>query len=73
MAVSKCVSLSNENRIAGDDPGLSFRIDETGCHGTPDFPAAVYLDNVTTDYVNWHWHDEMEIGFRICLLNVIRT
>lgn len=63
MAVSKCVSLSNENRLAGDDPGLCFRIDETGCHGTPDFPVAVYLDNVTADYVNWHWHDEIEIGF----------
>lgn len=63
MAVSKCVSLSTENRLAGDDAGLCFRIDETGSHGTPDFPVAVYLDNVTTDYVNWHWHDEMEIGF----------
>lgn len=63
MAVSKCVSLSNENRIASDDPGLCFRIDETGSHGTPDFPVAVYLDNVTADFVNWHWHDEIEIGF----------
>lgn len=63
MAVSKCVSLSTENHLAGDDSGLCFRIDETGCHGTPDFPVAVYLDNVTTDYVNWHWHDEIEIGF----------
>ncbi len=63
MAVSKCVSLSAENHLAANDPGLSFRIDETGCNSTPDFPVAVYLDNVTTDYVNWHWHDEIEVGF----------
>lgn len=63
MAISKCVSLSNGNRLAGDEAGFGIRIDENGCHGTPDFPVAVYLDNVTTDCVNWHCHDEIEIGF----------
>lgn len=24
---------------------------------------AVYHDDVTTDYVNWHWHDEIEVVF----------
>ncbi len=63
MAISKCVSLSPENRLWGNDPGSDFLIDETGCNSTPGFPVAVYLDDVTTSYVNWHWHDEFEAGF----------
>lgn len=63
MAVSKCVSLSSENHLWENDPVSDFRIDETGCNSTPDFPVAVYLDDVTTSYVNWHWHDEIEAGF----------
>ncbi len=63
MAISKCVSLSAENHLWENDPGSGFRIDETGCNSTPEFPVAVYLDDVTTDYVNWHWHDEIEAGF----------
>lgn len=63
MAVSKCVSLSAENHLWENDLRSDFRIDETGCNSTPDFPVAVYLDDVTTSYVNWHWHDEIEAGF----------
>ena len=28
--------------------------------GTAAFPAAVYLDDVSTDVVAWHWHEEFE-------------
>ena len=63
MAISKCVSLSAVNHLWENDLGSDFRIDETGCNSTPDFPVAVYLDDVTTSYVNWHWHDEIEAGF----------
>ncbi|MBR2257237.1 MAG: helix-turn-helix transcriptional regulator [Blautia sp.] len=63
MAISKCVSLSAVNHLWENDLGSDFRIDETGCNSTPGFPVAVYLDDVTTSYVNWHWHDEIEAGF----------
>lgn len=63
MAISKCVSLSAESHLSANAPGSGFQINETGCNGTPDFPVAIYLDDVTTDYVNWHWHDEIEVGF----------
>lgn len=55
MAISTCISLSNSVS--------PFNIDETGTHGTPEFPAAIYLDDVTDDFVNWHWHAEIEIGY----------
>lgn len=63
MAISKCISLSSENRIDNSCPDSFFRTNETGCHGRPDFPAAIYLDDVTDRFVNWHWHEEFEIGF----------
>lgn len=63
MAISKCISLSAENRLGVSAAGDSFRIDETGTHGTPEFPVALYLDDVTTKYVNWHWHEEFEAGY----------
>ncbi len=53
MALSKCFSLSNPIP----------KIDETGMHGTPDFPIAIYDDNVTSECVNWHWCEELEVGF----------
>ena len=62
MALSKCISLSVENRSGMDFSDTAFHVNETGYHGTPDFPAAVYLDDVTHEYVNWHWHEEFEIG-----------
>lgn len=55
MALSACISLS--------DRTSPFNIDETGTHGTPEFPAAIYLDDVTENFVNWHWHAEIEIGY----------
>lgn len=55
MAITTCTSLSSQNAL--------HNIDETGTHGTPDFPAAIYLDDVTMNHVNWHWHREFEIGF----------
>lgn len=65
MAISKCLSLSSENKIPTGCSDSFFQINETGHHGTPDFPAAIYLDDVTDSYVNWHWHEEFEIGFII--------
>lgn len=53
MAISKCISLFNES---------SSHINETGQHGSIDFPIAIYLDDVSKQFVNWHWHEEFEIG-----------
>lgn len=61
MAISKCISLLSGNESESVDP--LFRINETGCHGTADFPAAVYLDDVTDSHVSWHRHEEFEFGF----------
>ena len=55
MAISTCISLSSSIS--------PINIDETGTHGTIEFPAAIYLDDVTNDFVNWHWHAEIEIGY----------
>lgn len=55
MALSACISLSNQTS--------QFNIDETGTHGTPEFPVAIYRDDVTENFVNWHWHKEIEIGY----------
>ena len=55
MALSACISLSNQTS--------QFNIDETGTHGTPEFPVAIYRDDVTENFVNWHWHAEIEIGY----------
>lgn len=55
MALSSCISLSNQ--------ASPFHIDETGTHGTPEFPVAIYRDDVTDNIVNWHWHAEIEIGY----------
>lgn len=59
MAISTCVSLSNINHTKD----ALFQINETGLHGTPEFPVAIYDDNVTKNYANWHWHKEFEVGF----------
>jgi len=55
MALSSCISLSNQPS--------PFTIDETGTHGTPEFPVAIYHDDITDNFVNWHWHAEIEIGY----------
>ncbi len=55
MALSSCISLS--------DRTSPYTIDETGTHGTPEFPAAIYNDDITDNFVNWHWHAEIEIGY----------
>lgn len=55
MAISSCISLSNQTS--------PFHIDETGTHGTPEFPVAIYRDDITENLVNWHWHTEIEIGY----------
>lgn len=58
MAVSECTSL-----IKTQSSDILPHIDESGAHGTFDFPIAIYNDNVTAHTVNWHWHEEFEIGF----------
>lgn len=55
MALSSCISLSNQT--------APFHIDETGTHGTTEFPVAIYRDDVSENFVNWHWHAEIEIGY----------
>ena len=55
MALSSCISLSNQTS--------PFNINETGTHGTLEFPVAIYRDDVTENFVNWHWHTEIEIGY----------
>lgn len=55
MAISSCISLSNQTS--------PFNINETGTHGTLEFPVAIYRDDITENLVNWHWHTEIEIGY----------
>ncbi|MDO4343268.1 MAG: AraC family transcriptional regulator [Eubacteriales bacterium] len=33
---------------------------EVTAHGTPAFPLGCYYDNLETEEVAWHWHEEME-------------
>ena len=63
MAITKCISLSAQNKIDNNFSDAALHINETGYHGTPEFPVAIYLDDVSNKYVNWHWHEEFEIGF----------
>ncbi|MDR7866579.1 MAG: AraC family transcriptional regulator [Sporomusaceae bacterium] len=38
---------------------------ETTLHGSYDFPVAVYLDRLDKNvlgFVNWHWHDEIQLS-----------
>ena len=63
MAISKCISLSVENKIENNFSDAALHVNETGYHGSLEFPVAVYLDDVSHKYVNWHWHEEFEIGF----------
>jgi AraC-like DNA-binding protein len=38
---------------------------ETTLHGSYDFPMAVYLDQLDKNvlgFVNWHWHDEIQLS-----------
>ena len=63
MAITECISLSAQNKIDNNFSDAALYINETGYHGTPEFPVAIYLDDVSNKYVNWHWHEEFEIGF----------
>ena len=65
MALSQCISLFTENKEEKYMPDAAFLVNESGYHGSPDFPVAIYLDDVSHQYVNWHWHEEFEIGFVI--------
>lgn len=60
------MSIVNYN-ILGSDTGYGynppFKSDETGFHGTPDFPISAYLADVTDNFVSWHWHEEFELGY----------
>lgn len=41
-------------------------VDEKGkeltVHGSPSFPIACYHDNLQTEVIPWHWHEELEAG-----------
>lgn len=54
-------SVLNSNTNYGFNP--PFKSDETGLHGKPEFPIAVYHADVTNNFVSWHWHEELELGF----------
>ena len=54
MAITECISLSVENKIDNNFSEAALHINETGYHGTPEFPVAIYLDDVSNKYVNWH-------------------
>jgi AraC-type DNA-binding domain-containing proteins len=32
-------------------------------HGTAAYPVAVYLDDLRYDVIDWHWHEDLEIGW----------
>ena len=48
MALNKCVGTTDEQGR------------ELLEHGTVLFPVACYHDDLQTDEVPWHWHEEME-------------
>lgn len=49
MAISSCSGyVGAENR-------------ELISHGTPEFPAAAYHDDLKKNPVSWHWHEELEV------------
>ena len=62
MSVSICPSLSKKAfpKASTSHTGASCKEPTVG---TTAFPVAVYLDDVSTDVVAWHWHEEFEIGF----------
>lgn len=55
MSVSTCPSLSKElcPLVLPASPNASCM---EPIAGTAAFPAAIYLDDVSTDVVAWHWH-----------------
>ena len=61
MPVSTCPSLSKEPCPLALPASPNASCMEP-IAGTAAFPAAVYLDDVSTDVVAWHWHAEFEIG-----------
>lgn len=63
MAVSICASLTNPARVGTKAQDTAAHINESSMHGTPGFPVAIYDDDITNDFVNWHWHEEFEVGF----------
>lgn len=54
-------NVINNNTNYGLNP--PFKSDETGLHGKDEFPIAVYQADVTNNFVSWHWHEELEMGF----------
>lgn len=63
MAISKCLSLSNSSNTATGSSNPLSNINESYTHGSAEFPIAAYHDDVTSEYVNWHWHQKFEAGF----------
>lgn len=49
MAISYCIPMINEDGF------------EMIQHGTASFPIASYHDDLTTNAVSWHWHEEFEV------------
>lgn len=53
-------SVLNNANYGAEPP---FKSDESGLHGSTDFPIAVYHADVTNNFVSWHWHEELEFGY----------
>lgn len=53
MPISLCSSITNEHGR------------ELTEHGSALFPIASYDDDILTNPVPWHWHDELEAGIII--------
>ena len=49
MALSTCRTVIDESAR------------ELLTHGTPAFPIACYHDDLRTEPVPWHWHEELEV------------
>ena len=59
------MSIVDYSVLRNEDYGTNppFKSDESGLHGDPEFPIAVYHADVTNNFVSWHWHEELEFGF----------
>lgn len=63
MAISNCVVLYAETETNTLSGNTCIHENTIGYHGSRQFPVAAYLDDLSKQYINWHWHEEFEIGF----------
>lgn len=61
MAVSACMSLQKDERKNSSIQFLPYQANETGTHGTKEFPVGIYESDLSEALINWHWHEEIEV------------